>query len=81
MNRPLLKELVAAGAIRSVNLKGVPGGFILVVDTECSERMLTAQRGHARVFKQLNSATEFLAKVGVVKFCVDASSWTETSLI
>lgn len=80
MDRPLLKELVAAAAVRSLSLKGVPGGFIVTIDTECGERTLTAQRGHARVFKQLNSATEFLAKVGVTKFHVDATSWTETDI-
>lgn len=81
MDRPLLKELVAAGAVRAVTLSGVPGGFVLSVTTNGSPKTLCAQRGHPRVFKQLNAAAEFLSKVGVVRFSVETTGWTPDGLV
>ncbi len=81
MDKPLLKELVAAGAVRSVTLYGVPGGFVVSISTEGGSRSLCAQRGHPRVFKQLNSAAEFLLGIGVSRFAVEAEGWSARSLV
>ena len=75
MDKSLLKELIAVDAVRVVQLTGVPGGFVVNVSTDTGTRTLCAQRGHARVFKQLNSAAEFLQSLGVSRFNVDASAW------
>lgn len=81
MDKPLFKELVSAGAVRSVTLHGVPGGFVLTITTEGGSRPLCAQRGHPRVFKQLNSAAEFLLAIGVSRFAVETEGWSPTSLV
>lgn len=75
MNKSLLKEFVSVGAVKGVTLLGVEGGFVLIATTEIGPKTLSAQRGHSRVFKQLNSAAEFLKNIGLAKFSVDIGTW------
>ena len=81
MQKRLLEELVAAGAVRSLTARGVPGGFVLVVRTEGGERVLAAQRGPSRVFRRLDAVARFLRKLGLYSFAVEVSKWDAAGLL
>lgn len=81
METLVFRQLIEAGAIRSVSAKGVPGGFVLVAYTDTGEYILSAQRGHSRVFKHLDAVASYLRELGLNRFSVDHGNWTPTSLI
>ena len=72
-----LKELCAAGAVRSASLVGAGNGFALVVRYGLSEKALQAKRGHVRVFRSLNSAARTLKGLGLSRAELDVSQWDE----
>ncbi|SMS12623.1 hypothetical protein CFBP1590__5037 [Pseudomonas viridiflava] len=55
---------------RKVRLVQRDGGYTLVVVHNDTVHLLTAQRGHVRVFKNLTLAAEYLKAKGVKKFMV-----------
>ncbi len=81
MEKHILQALVAAGAVRLVQVRGVPGGFVLVVSTEMGEELLTTQRGETRVFSKLDTAAFFLRDVGLTRFTVETAGWDKDGLI
>lgn len=81
MEKVVLKELVSAGAVISVTARGVPGGYVLVVNTEAGERLLSLQRGQTRVFSKLETVASFLHDIGLTRFSVDTGSWAPLGLV
>ncbi|WP_049780743.1 hypothetical protein [Nitrosococcus halophilus] len=69
-----LRVLAEAGAVEQIRIAGVPGGFAMVVRYGMSEKILRAQRGHARVFKSLDAAARFARKLGFSQCVLDLSS-------
>lgn len=71
INTKQLVALINAGAIRSVSVKGVAGGFLITID----DKLIEKQRGNARVFRKLQAAATYLKHNGIGTFTVDVSSW------
>lgn len=81
METPIFRELLAAGAVRGVVAKGVPGGYILSVQIEGGERILTTQRGQSRVFKKLDAIASYSRELGLSQFTVDLQQWAKLGLL
>jgi hypothetical protein len=81
MEKAVLRELVGAGAVLSATARGVPGGYVLLVNTEVGERLLTRQRGQARVFSRLETVASFLRDIGLNRFAVDTEAWAPDGLV
>lgn len=71
INSQQLDALVYNDAIKSIAVDGTAGGFIISVNGTIVE----AKRGHARVFKKLQTAAAFLKNKGIGSFKVDVSNW------
>ena len=80
MQKQLLKELVAAGAVRTLDAEGVPGGYVLLALTEAGARTLETQRGQVRIFKSLDAVAALARDVGAKRFQVNVSGWAESGL-
>ncbi len=72
LNSQQLDALIQNDAIKSITVDGTTGGFIVCVNGTIIE----ARRGHARVFKKLQTAAAYLKNKGVGSFKVDVSQWT-----
>lgn len=78
MEKFLLEELMSVGAVSTVSVKSVAGGFVLIAQTEGGERLLETQRGRTRVFSKLDTAAHFLSELGLTHFIVDLGNCAET---
>jgi len=76
MNTPLLRRLVAAGAISHVTLKATPGGFVLCARVGLVEEVLETQRGGARLFRTLDTGARFIYELGLGLFNVDLTKFS-----
>ncbi len=81
MEKSLFEELVSVGAVSGVSAKGVPGGFVLIAQTEGGERLLQTQRGQTRVFSKLDTVAQFLGGLGLTRFNVDLAGWARAGLV
>ena len=79
MQVPILKELAAAGVIDYLLARRAPGGYELVADIRGAKRVLTAQRGHPRVFRHLDAVATFVTGLGITEFHVNESTGSESS--
>lgn len=70
-----LRELAGANSIRSACVVGQKGGFAIVIRYGPIEKILSSTRGGIRLFASLNTATDFLCKLGLTKFEVDATGY------
>lgn len=66
-----LQALVNAGAVKVVSVHGTAGGFTISVD----DNLIEAKRGHARIFKKLQTAATYLKSHGIDRFTVDLEHW------
>ena len=78
-HRPLreatFREFIDIGAVSRVRLIGTRGGFTLTVSCGGIDRVLGNSRGSLRQFASLNTAVDFLRRVGLAKFEVDAEEY------
>ena len=81
MEKRVLQELVSAGAVVSFSARGVPGGYVLVVNSEGGERLLSLQRRKTRVFTKLDAVASFLRHIGVTRFDVETEGWSPLGLV
>lgn len=70
MDIVLARELIAAGLDVSFAAQEVERGYTLLVQTPTDARLLTAQRGHPRVFKKLDTVASTLREIGATSFVV-----------
>jgi hypothetical protein len=70
-----LRELVEANAVRSACVVGLRGGYAVTVRYGLTERTLATTRGGVRIFAALDTASEFLRKIGLARFEVDATGY------
>jgi hypothetical protein len=70
-----LRELVEAQSVRAACVVGLKGGYAVTVRYGLIERTLATTRGEVRVFASLNTAADFLRKLGLAKFEVDATGY------
>ena len=74
VKQEVLRELVAAGSVRSVVLVGQKGGFCLKIRYAQSERLLSnSRRDEVRMFATMPGAMNFLERMGIQRFEVDAT--------
>ncbi|MFM0335042.1 hypothetical protein [Paraburkholderia fungorum] len=69
-----LRELQQAESVASVLVRGLTGGYALVIRCGDNERLLATTRGETRLFS-LESAGRFLRELGISKFEVDTSEY------
>ncbi len=68
-----LAHLAAAGAVQAAHVQGQAGGWAVVVRYGMMERPLAAQRSRqVRLFKRLETVVDYLKKIGVNCFDVNA---------
>lgn len=80
MEKVLLQELAAAGAVLSLTAQGIPGGYVLVAQTEGGERLLQTQRGQPRIFSSLDTVAVFSRNIGITRIVVDMNGWDKSGL-
>lgn len=70
-----LKELLLASSINGATVFGQHGGFGVCIKCGSHDKMLITARGGERMFGSLDTAMQFLRRLGVLKFEVDASAF------
>ena len=68
-------RLVEAGAVRTVDVIGQPGGWGVMVKYGMVERPLAVRRGSVRLFRRLETLTEYLRGLGIVQYHVNAANY------
>jgi hypothetical protein len=71
----VLRELIAAGSVRSALLIGQRGGFALRIHAGLQERMLATKYGAIKLFTRLDLAAKALRSLGLAEFAVDATRY------
>lgn len=72
---PMLKLLAATGKAEGLTVRGVTGGFVLVLREQSGELVLEAKRGHARVFRSLDRLASYLREMGVATVTLELAGW------
>ncbi len=70
-----LRELASTETLEAARLVATGSGFSVLVRCGASERALTSIRGELRLFANLNTAAEFLRRIGIHRFEVDATNY------
>lgn len=70
MELPIVRELLNANTSLRFVARKVVGGYSLCILTPTEERYLSAQRGHPRIFKKLDTIASTLEELGVTEFQV-----------
>lgn len=77
-----LTKLTEAGVVRSAHVVGQVGGWGVLVKYGMTERALAAQRSHqVRIFRKLETLVDYLKKIGIPRFDVDAVNYDPQSMI
>lgn len=77
-----LTKLTEAGVVRSAHVIGQVGGWGVLVKYGMTERALAAQRSHqVRIFRKLETLVDYLKKIGIPRFDVDAVNYDPQSMI
>ena len=71
----VLREVVGANSVLSVCAVGRCGSFAVVVRYGSTEKTLTNTRGDTRLFASLNTAADFLRRLGLGRFEVDVTNF------
>lgn len=75
IDQATLEHLIEAGAVRTANIVGQPGGWEIVVQYGRTERALSAKRGAVRIFRKLDTLANYLKGLGIASFQVDSSQF------
>jgi hypothetical protein len=75
-----LTHVIEAGALRSAEVVGFPGGWGIVVKYGTSECTLSARRGSVRMFRRFETVVTYLKGLGVVRYEVNAEGYDPNSL-
>lgn len=77
-----LKLLQDSGAVQTVRVRGVPGGWVLSAQVGMTERVLRLKASaNPRVFANLETVGDYLQRAGVRHFTVDMAGHTKTALL
>lgn len=74
-----LAALVQTGAVRHVDVIGIPGGWSVLVGIGGKQLTLTAKRGGVRRFAQFETAASYLKELGLTRLYVDSTGWAPQS--
>lgn len=66
-----LRELIAAGAVRSATLLGQRGGYAVLVRAGMAERYLANKAGTVKLYARLDTAAKDLRELGLAEFGVN----------
>ena len=75
-----LSRLVEANAVNGANIIGQAGGWGVVIKYGMTERALAAKRGTVRIFRKFETLVDYLKKMGVEKYQVDATDYNSMTL-
>lgn len=70
-----LRELIAAGSVRSATLLGQRGGYAVLVRVGLQERILANRVGNARLYARLDTAAKDLREMGLAEFGVNVANF------
>lgn len=70
----LLKELVAAGSVGNVIVKGYPDGWLITLLVGMSERVVGTARGGPRYFKTQDAAAAAIYEAGLANYSVSLAN-------
>jgi hypothetical protein len=70
-----LRELIAAGSVRSATLLGQRGGFAVLVSVGMQERTLANRAGSVRLYARLDTAAKDLRELGLAEFGVNVVNY------
>ena len=70
-----LRELVAAGGVKSTTILGQRGGFAVVANIGMQQRTLGTRAGEVRMFGRLDTAVKMLRDMGLAQFQVDVTHY------
>lgn len=71
----VLRELVAAGSVRSATLVGQRGGYAVSIRTGRQQRLLANKAGAVRLFARLDTAAKELRELGLTEFAVNVAEF------
>ncbi len=74
------RELVTAGSVSSVLVKGADKGLVIVLRVGMNERVVGAVRGGPRYFQSIDGAASVLKQYGIVDFSVNVSNWVPRTM-
>lgn len=80
IDQPTLERLVEAGAVRGASIIGHPGGWGVVIQYGMTERALAARRGAVRNFARFETLVNYLKKIGIAKYQVDATQYDPVTI-
>lgn len=75
-----LRELVAAGSIKSATILGQKGGYAVVASIGMQQRPLGTKFGDVRMFGSTDTAVKVLRELGLSQFNLDVSNYEEGRL-
>lgn len=80
IDQATLEHLIEAGAVRSANIVGQPGGWEVVVQYGKTNRALAAKRGAVRLFRKFETLANYLKGMGLEQYQVDARGFDSQAL-
>lgn len=70
-----LKAMLGVGAQVDVTISAEHDSFVVLVGAGMTQRALQAKRGHIRRFRSLDSAAQFLNRLGCQHAAIDMARW------
>ena len=70
-----LRELVAAGSVKSATILGQKGGYAVVASDGMQQRLLGTKYGEIRMFASTDSAVKVLRDIGLSLFNLDVTHY------
>lgn len=70
-----LREMLSVGAQVDVTISAENDAFLVLVGAGLTQRALQAKRGHVRRFRSLDSAAQFLNRLGCRHATIDMAHW------
>lgn len=75
ISHEVLEQLVEARAVRGAVVVGQAGGWGVVIQYGMTEKVLTARRGAARVFRKFETLVGYLRGMGITSYQVNAAGF------
>lgn len=75
VDQAMLEKLAASGSLQRVRAVAQTGGWRVVVQYGTSESTLVVRRGNVRVWPKLDTLVNFLVRMQIAEFEVDATAF------
>lgn len=70
-----LRDMLGIGAEVSVTIEAEQDAFVVLIGAGLMRCALQAKRGHVRRFKSLDSAAQFLCRIGCRRATIELERW------